>query len=72
MDIFEEVLQHHFQNFKSVVYNNMFFVLCFVFYSGGGIECILVKMHSFPNGEHCGGPGFYPFEIHVFSILDNV
>ena len=20
----------------------------------------------------CGGPGFYPFEIHVFSILHNV
>ena len=31
MDTCEEVLQHHFQNFKGVVYNNMFFVLCFVF-----------------------------------------
>ena len=29
-------------------------------------------MHSPPNGEQCGGPGFYPFEIHVFSILDHV
>ena len=31
MDTFEGVLQIHFQNFKGVVYNNMFFVLCFVF-----------------------------------------
>ena len=52
-------------------------IICFLSYvlflnSGGGIECILVIMHSFPNGEQCGGPGFYPFEIHVFSMLHNV
>ena len=66
MDTFEEVLRQHFQNVKGVVYNNMFFVLCFVFEFRGGIERMLVIMHSLPNGEQCGGPGFSPFEIHVF------
>ena len=72
MDTFEEVLQHHFRISKVLC-----IIICFLsnvlfLNSGGGIECILVIMHSFPNGEQCGGPGFYPFEIHVFSILHNV
>ena len=69
MDTSEEVLQHHYQNFKGVVYNNMFLSYVLFLNSEGGIECILVIMHSFPNGEQCGGPGFYPFEIHVFVYI---
>ena len=56
--------------------NLLCIIICILSYvlflnSGGGIECILVIMHSFPNGEQCGGPGFFPFDIHVFSLLHN-
>ena len=61
------------ESIKKLLYINIC-VLSYVLFlnSGGGTECILVIMHSFPNGEQCGGPVFSPFEIHVFSILHNV
>ena len=46
-------------------------IICFLSYvlflnSRGGTECILVIMHSFPNGEQCGGPGFLPLKYMFF------
>ena len=71
MDTYEEVLQY-FRISKVLCITICFLSSVLFLNSGGGIECILVIMHSFPNGEQCGGPGFYPFEIHVFSILTTV
>ena len=80
LDIYLLEIWIHLKKYCSIIFRIskvLCIIICFLsnvlfLNSGGGIECILVIMHSSPNGEQCGGPGFYPFEIHVFSILHNV